>query len=73
MPFTNSTTINDEEINAEGSNRAHIVAIAVASAVREASQQDWNSACRSILENKSLTVSEKNCIISLLQDKQMSI
>ncbi|CAI2162403.1 7450_t:CDS:2 [Funneliformis geosporum] len=51
-----------EEIIAEDSNRARIVAIAVASAVREASQQDWEAACRSILENKSLTESEKNCI-----------
>ncbi|CAI2163755.1 17533_t:CDS:2 [Funneliformis geosporum] len=62
-----------EEIIAEDSNRARIVAIAVASAVREASQQDWEAACRSILENKSLTESEKNCIVALLQDKQFSI
>jgi hypothetical protein len=77
MSITNSTNLNDniktEEIDAEDPNRALIVAAAVASAIRESNQKDWEAACRSILENKSLTESEKNFIVALIKNKQISI
>jgi hypothetical protein len=74
MPITNSNDdIKTEEINAEDPKRTQIVAAAVASAIREANQQDWEAACRSILENKSLMESEKNFIVALIKNKQLSI
>ena len=74
MPTTfNDDDIKVEEINAEDPNRTQIVAVAVASAVREANQQGWEAACRSILENKSLIESEKNFIVALINNKKTPI
>ncbi|GBB83379.1 hypothetical protein RclHR1_01010020 [Rhizophagus clarus] len=73
MSITNLTNdIKIEEIDVEDSNRTLIVAAAVASAIRESNQQDWEAACRSILENKSLAESEKNFIVALIKNKQTS-
>ncbi|CAB4461342.1 uncharacterized protein OCT59_017394 [Rhizophagus irregularis] len=77
MSITNSTNstnnIKTEEIDVEDPNRALIVAAAVASAIRESNQRDKEAACRLILENKSLTESEKNFIVALIKNKQISI
>ncbi|CAI2186815.1 20183_t:CDS:1, partial [Funneliformis geosporum] len=57
------------EVTGNEINRARLVALAVREAISVASQQDWNAACRMILQHKLLTWSEKNTIVALLQTK----
>ncbi|CAI2165042.1 6350_t:CDS:2 [Funneliformis geosporum] len=73
-----NSTIKREEIeetsfSSTDSNRGRIVAHAVKEACTIASlgrnHQDWDAACKLILQNKSLTNKEKRSIITLIYGK----
>ncbi|CAG8665590.1 2682_t:CDS:2 [Dentiscutata erythropus] len=59
-----------KEIAEQDTNRARIIALAVREACSIANvgpdRQDWESACRIILENNLLTPKEKTTIVALL-------
>ncbi|GES82974.1 hypothetical protein RCL_jg27840.t1 [Rhizophagus clarus] len=57
------------EVSENETNRARLIALVVREAVFVANQQDWNAACKMILQHKLLTLPEKNTIVALLQIK----
>ncbi|CAG8603685.1 8562_t:CDS:2 [Funneliformis mosseae] len=66
MSSNQNTLQFQENIEAETGNeinRTRLVALAVKEAISVASQQDWEAACRMILQHKLLTWSEKNTIV----------
>jgi hypothetical protein len=81
--MSNSQSANKNEENEEekeertfsstDSNRGYVVALAVREACKIAcigsNHQDWDAACKFILNNKLLTDKEKNAIVNLLHGK----
>jgi hypothetical protein len=69
MSSANESIIKEEVEGIIDSDRGRIVALAVKDACNIASlrpnHQDWNAACRFILQNKLLTEKEKNDIVNL--------
>ncbi|GBC50264.2 hypothetical protein RIR_jg21680.t1 [Rhizophagus irregularis DAOM 181602=DAOM 197198] len=74
---TKKEAIEEErKFSSTDSNRGYIVANAVKEACRialEQNRQDWDAACKFILQNKSLTDNERSSIINLLTDNNDNI
>jgi len=57
------------EVSENETNRARLVALVVREAIFVANRQDWDAACRMILQHNLLTWQEKSAIVALLQIK----